>query len=75
MNCLINAVDYNKKTVLNSKLNQRWFKNLTGNQIPENVAKIASSGINFGVTIKKREIPTYTNIADIESNINKINFQ
>ena len=73
LDCLINAIHYNKKTVSNSKLNQKWFKNLTGNQIPENVAKIASLGINFGVTIKKREIPTYTIIADIESNINKIN--
>ena len=62
-----------KRTVSNNKLNQKWFKNLTGIEIPENVAKIASLGINFGLTIKKREISTYTIIADIESNINKIN--
>ena len=41
--------------------------------MPENVAKIANLGINLGLPIKKREIPTYTIIADIESNINKIN--
>ena len=73
LDSLINSLKCNKNTVSNSKLSQKWFRNLTGVQIPENVAKAASLGKKFGVTIQKREIPTYNIIADIESNINKIN--
>ena len=69
----MSSLEYNKRTVSNRKLNKKWCKDLTGTQIPENVTKVASLGFNFGVTIKKREIPTYNIIADIEFNINKIN--
>ena len=69
---LINSLECNGKTISNSNLNQKWFKNLSGTQIPDNVAKVASLGINFGLTLENREIPTFNIIADIESNINKI---
>ena len=70
---LINCPEFNKKTVSNSKLIQKWLKNLTGIQIPENVTKVASSGIYFGVIIQRREILTYNIIADMESDDYEIN--
>ena len=69
---LLNSLERNKKNISISDLNQKWFKNLSGTQIPENVAKDASLGINFGLTVDNRETPSFNIIADIESNINKI---
>ena len=48
------------------------FKNLSGTQIPENFAKVASLGIIFGLTVDNRNTSTFNIIADIESNTSKI---
>ena len=69
---LFNSLERSVKTISNSDLNPKWFKNLSGTQISENVAKIASLGTNFGLKVENREIPTFNIIADIESNISKI---
>ena len=69
---LLSSLECHTRNISNSDLNQKWFKNLSGTQIPENVAKVASLGINFGLTVDNCETPTYNIITDIQSNINKI---
>ena len=69
---LLNSLECNEKTISNSNLNQKWFKNLSVTQISENVAEVASIGINFGLNVENREILTFNIIVNIESDINKI---
>ena len=71
-NQICSSLKRNTRNISNSDLNQKWFKNLSGTQIPENAPKVASLGINFGLTVDNRETSTFNIIADIELNINKI---
>lgn len=56
-----------KENSLNIMVDKKWFINLTDKEIPSDVKSILALGNKFAVPHKKKEIPIFDVVADIEA--------